>query len=338
KTEAKAKLRELLRDAEDGASAAGRATVADAVNDWLRYGLAGRSENTRKKARSLAKTHVTPQLGARQLRELTADDVDRWLADRATVLSTRSLREVRAILSRSVKRAQARDKVRRNVVLLCELPAGRPGRPSKSLTPDQARAVPAAAAGRPLYAYVVLSLLIGARPEELRALPWDRVDLVGKPDADPPAPPSIDVWRSVRATGDTKTRKSRRTLGMPKRCVHALEWQRAWQAEAKEKAGKGWHDSDLVFTSRVDTPLDASHVRRSFRAIVKSAGLVAADWTPRELRHSFVSILSDADVPIEKISQLVGHSDTTVTETVYRHQLRPMLTAGAEAMDEIFPG
>jgi hypothetical protein len=64
--------------------------------------------------------------------------------------------------------------------------------------------------GRParpygLYAYVVLSLLVGVRTEEARALRWDRVDLEGDPDADPPVPPHVDVWRSVRAHGDTKT-------------------------------------------------------------------------------------------------------------------------------------
>ena len=50
-----------------------------------------------------------------------------------------------------------------------------------------------------------------------------------------------------------------------------------------------------------------------------------AAWTPRELRHSFVSLLSDADVPIEQISRLVGHSGTTTTETVYRKQIRPVI-------------
>ena len=38
------------------------------------------------------------------------------------------------------------------------------------------------------------------------------------------------------------------------------------------------------------------------------------EWTPRELRHSFVSVLSDAGVPVEEISRLVGHAGTTVTE------------------------
>ncbi|AQZ68610.1 Integrase [[Actinomadura] parvosata subsp. kistnae] len=36
------------------------------------------------------------------------------------------------------------------------------------------------------------------------------------------------------------------------------------------------------------------------------------------------------------LSRLVGHRNTTVTETVYRKQLRPMLLEGAVAMDELF--
>jgi hypothetical protein len=39
---------------------------------------------------------------------------------------------------------------------------------------------------------------------------------------------------------------------------------------------------------------------------------------------------------IEEISRLVGHSPSNVTETVYRHQIRPVITAGTEAMDKIF--
>lgn len=62
----------------------------------------------------------------------------------------------------------------------------------------------------------------------------------------------------------------------------------------------------------------------------------AEQWTPRELQHSFVSILSASDVPLEDISQLAGHVSASVTETVYRHEIRPALTKGATAMDKIF--
>jgi integrase len=46
-------------------------------------------------------------------------------------------------------------------------------------------------------------------------------------------------------------------------------------------------------------------------------------------------ILSASDVPLEDISQLVGHVSTGVTETVYRHEIRPALTKGATAIDKI---
>ncbi|WP_344935401.1 tyrosine-type recombinase/integrase [Sphaerisporangium flaviroseum] len=80
-----------------------------------------------------------------------------------------------------------------------------------------------------------------------------------------------------------------------------------------------------------------SHVRRDFRNAIRDAqGLDPSQWTPRELRHSFVSLLSDNGIPLEEISRLVGHSSTAVTEAVYRKQIRPVLQAGAVAMDQIF--
>lgn len=41
-------------------------------------------------------------------------------------------------------------------------------------------------------------------------------------------------------------------------------------------------------------------------------------------------------LPIEEISHLVGHSGTSVTELVYRHQILPVLQTGAVAMDTLF--
>lgn len=203
KTEAKSKLRELLRDQDDGMPIPKDGyTVADAVAYWLTHGLRGREEATIANYATLAKSHILPALGKRKLRELSAEDVDGWLNDESHRCSTRTLRLLHSILSRSIRNAQARDKVRRNVVLLCDVPTGLNGRPSKALTLSQATAVINAAAESRLYAYLVLSLLIGARTEELRALRWCHVDLNGHPDATPPVPPSISVLRSVRA-GET---------------------------------------------------------------------------------------------------------------------------------------
>jgi integrase len=83
--------------------------------------------------------------------------------------------------------------------------------------------------------------------------------------------------------------------------------------------------------------MDPANVRRDLRRALKLVpGLEPKDWTPRELRHSFVSLLSDAGVPVEMISQLVGHRGTSVTEIVYRHQIRPVIQTGATVLDELF--
>src|SRR5215213_522397 len=249
KTEARTRLRALLRDHDDGLPTQRAYTVGDAVEAWLAHGLVGRDPNTVANRTILARTHVIPGLGKRRLTELTAEEVDRWLADKAARLSTDTLRRLLSILRQSIRRAQARDLVKRNVALLCDLPKGQPGRPSKSLTREQAERLLRAANDIPsMRAYVVVSLLTGARTEELRALTWSRVHL----DANPP---TVDLWRSVRAHGDTKTTKSRRTLELPARCVEALTMHLEMVEKQNSERGRQLQESDLVFCTTAGTRL-----------------------------------------------------------------------------------
>ena len=155
-----------------------------------------------------------------------------------------------------------------------------------------------------MHAYVVVSRLTGARTEELRALTWSHLDLEGDTKAIPPTPPSIQLWRSVRAGGETKTKRSRRTLELPALCVDALGQHRHRQLGQRIRMGERWVDNDLVFATRYGTELDAANVRRAFRSVAAAAGLQASAWTPRELRHSFVSLLSSSGVAIEDIAHL----------------------------------
>ena len=59
-------------------------------------------------------------------------------------------------------------------------------------------------------------------------------------------------------------------------------------------------------------------------------------WQLRELRHTFVSLMSESGIAVEEIARLAGHSSSRTTEVVYRHELRPVITTGADAMDKMF--
>jgi integrase len=220
---------------------------------------------------------LTDKIGGKPLRKLTAADVRSALAGLSTELSTRSLQIAHNCLVRAIRHAEAADIVGRNVAALVQPPTGRPGRPSKALTVDQARALVQAAAGDlvregegrkkatpyRLHAYVVLLLTTGIRPEEARALRWDHLDL----DTG-----TMAVWRSDRAGGDTKTPKSRRTLKLPQIAVDALRERKTAQAAARLKAGELWRGGDLVFTTQTGTMLTQHNIRREFRKITSAAG------------------------------------------------------------------
>ena len=326
-------------------------TVRQAANDWLAHGLDGRSPKTVTKNQNVLEP-ILAVIGARKLRDLTAADVRQALAAMAAGYSTAAVSMGHLALKRAIRHAEANDLVSRNVAALADTPKGQQGRPSKSLTLDQAIAVITAAATLPvmelrpglkdvrrpaelMHAYIVLSLLAGIRTEEARALHWAHVDLDGDPAARPPVPPHVAVWRSVRAHGDTKTERSRRTLGLPAAAVQAL---RAWagsQADERLAAGDGWQDTGLVFTSHPAPRWTQPTSGRCSNASATAAG-IGDGWTPRELRTSFVSLLSHHGVSIEEIARLAGHASTRTTEIVYRRELRPVITTGAEIMDQLF--
>ena len=338
-------LKKKSEELDGGLSTSRSYTVENAAHDWLEHGLPGRSERTHVVYRD-ALAPLLAKIGKRPLRDLTAGDIEAGLRSLTGNLSSRSLQIAHNSLRRAIRYAGANGKVGRNVAGLIDTPKGRAGRRRRAFTLAQAAALIVAARSRPvlelhgglkdprrpaslMHAYIVVSLMAGMRPEEARAIGWEEdVDLDGNP-------PSIAVLRADRAGGDTKTPKSRRALKLAQVAVGALrEWQ-ADQAAERAAAGSRWQKTGLVFTTAIGTPLAARPVRKMFQDVCERAGL-GRDWAPRDLRHTFVSLLSDDGMAIEKIARLAGHASSHVTETVYRQELRPVLQEGAEVMDRLF--
>src|SRR5262249_10491985 len=343
KAEVRSKLRELHREVDTGLRPRQGYTVSDALDDWLAHGLNDLSARTVTLYQGTIVPLLSEQLGPVKLKDLTAGDVQNALAAVAARMSTRTVQISRNVLVRAIRQAERDGLAARNVAALVKPPKGqRAGRPSKSLTLEQATALMDAAKGTRLEAYIILSLLAGRRAEEARGLRGNRVVGWTGGRGQPVTEAGFDhgqlavfVWRSDRAGGDTKTPKSRRTLALARRCATALREQKIRQVADRLAAGWLWQDHNLVFASTIGTPLDDHNVRRQSGNTTGSAGL-GSTGVPRELRHTFVSLLSAHGVPVEAIVLLAGHNQTATTELVYRHQIVPALTRGAEVMDQIF--
>ncbi|HVX43622.1 MAG TPA: tyrosine-type recombinase/integrase, partial [Mycobacteriales bacterium] len=301
RNEALAKLRDLQRNIEQGVNADARMTVEAWLNHWLATVVDGRvgSENTRSNYRQIVRVHLVPGLGKVRLDKLTAEQVDRFLAGKADAgLSRSHIGRMRTILADALRHAERRGLIPRNAAALSVMPKTKAPAPRRSLTPDEARALAAAAAGERLEALVVVGLVAGLRPGELAGLTWPDIDLEGDS-------PTLTVSGSLKRTpapdgkgyqlalGAVKrSTNGRRTVELPKVAGEALRAHRARQAAERLQAGPLWEDHGLVFCSEIGTPLDPSNIRRTFARIARKAGLDAG--FPYLLRHTAASLLIDA--------------------------------------------
>lgn len=343
RNEAVAKLRELQRSVDQGVTPDGTMTVEKWLNHWLATVVDGRvgSENTRANYGQIVRVHLVPALGKVRLDKLTAEQVDHFLAGKADAgLSRSHIGRMRTILADALRHAERRGLVVRNAAALSVMPKTKPATPRRSLTPDEARALAAAAAGERLEALVVVGLVAGLRPGELAGLTWPDLDIEGDS-------PTLTVSGSLKRTpgpdgkgyqlalGAVKrSTNGRRTVALPAVATEVLRAHKARQAAERLKAGPLWEDHGLVFCSEVGTPLDPSNIRRTFARIAKKAGLDAS--FPYLLRHSAASLLIDAGAGIEEVADLLGDDPRTLLRH-YRHQIRPVATA-ATRMDLLLGG
>ncbi|WP_433325994.1 site-specific integrase [Spirillospora sp. CA-294931] len=340
----KPKIDELVKEVREGTRSNHTYKVEDAVNDFIASGLKGRARATITQARSLGKHQIIAHIGEKRLKDLRCPDVDSWLEKLSRELSSKTLRQVHLLLTRSIRHAQRDELINKNVSALCETPPGQAGRPSTSMTlsvkrDEQGEIVELsgevidllkAAQDDPFGPYVILALLSGIRTEEARALQWKDVHLDDKENG-----PHIVVLRSVREHGDTKTKKSRRALALPAMAVEALKAHKTRQAAERLAAGPVWQDHGLVFPRADGTRMDAMTALRAFRRLLKKTGITVR-YSLRELRHTYASVRSLLGAKLEDISGEMGHATTHVTERIYRQELRPVIVAGALSMNAAF--
>jgi integrase len=247
----------------------------------------------------------------------------RELARGKRPLRRNSLIRARTVLAMAIDAYNARERITWNPARHAMIPKGAKGTAEKrTLTLEQARALLDAARGDRAEVAIVLMLWLGLRPGEAAGVPWSAIDLEGGTVAITgfrrvtyaDGRPEMSITKGAKAGSD-------RRLGLPPEAVDALRRQWARQAREKLAAGPGWTDTGLVVTTAGGAPVDPSNLRRTVRRLAKAAGIfLERELTPYELRHTAASLLVEAGLPLEVVSDLLGHKTPRMLLEVYRHR------------------
>lgn len=334
-TEVRAKAKAVREElARFGAVVNAVTTVAEMMTAWQETLGSEVGDGTRETYARSTRLYITPKLGPKRVAQLQPRDVTRWLNElESEGKSPATRKQARAILRRALRWAENEGIVTRNVAAIAPGPRGG-NKEVQPLTLEEVRDLLAATEGWRHHAAVVLMLTCGLRRGETFGLMWRDLDL----DADVP---TLTVARQLQrreGAGNvlvpTKTAKSNRMVALPRMAVDALKARRRELNEERMALGAGKAGpGDLVFTTVYGTPVDMRNAARELAALADQAGV--ADVHFHRLRHTAVAVLLDAGVPLDAVSETVGHSSIRLTKDTYGKLLDTGRARVAAAMDGV---
>lgn len=332
RAEASEKLIELQRTIQQGLPVAhhARMLTVDYLDDWLVRIEGTVRATTLRRYRELL-LHAVRAIGRVQLARLTPAHLDRLYAhlqrsveDGGAGLSSSTAHRVHSALHAALKDAVREGLLARNVADVAHAPRDRDFEP-RLWTVTQAREFLDAARDDRLGPFYILAALTGMRSGELRGLRWADVDLDGR---------ALHLRMAMGRDGElaeTKTKAARRQIELPALAIDALRMQRRWQAEERLRFGPAWHDSDLVFTSTIGTPLDQTNVLHALYRLLDRLELPRVRL--HDLRHLQASLLLAAGVNAKVIQERLGHSRINVTMDTYAHLMPTLQREAADVLD-----
>lgn len=293
-----------------------RLTVGAYLISWLDTAqqLGSIRRSTLRNYRGYVKVHLIPGLGRLSLANLTAAQVQQFMADKLeTGVPPRTVAYCRVVLRAALGKALKLGLVARNVATLTT-PPNVPKREIKPLSPDEAvRFVEALKEDR-LQALHVLMLALGLRQGEALGLTWRDVDLSNRVIHIRQGLSCID---GIFALEPLKTDRSRRTLALDDFLVATLQAHLDRQ-RLEERAATKWNNEwNLVFTAVGGQPLESRTVTRYFQAVLKGIGIERKRHY--DLRHSAASLLIAQGADLMDVKTQLGHSTIALTADIYGH-------------------
>ena len=290
------------------------------VAQWLEYWMdtivrPNRAETTVYAYQKIIDNHINPAMGNVALTDLTAKDIQQYYIDtqRATGLSSNTMRRHHDLLSSSLRTAVRQDMLLSNPVDRVEPPKSRLYE-ADFYDSQNLKRLYMLIGGHWLELVVKLAGSLGLRREEICGLKWESVDFERR---------LIHIKEARTAYGativqkETKNRSSIRMLYMPEE-IYRLMWrekmrQQAESALREDEYNPGHH----VVLDRNGVPYSPNALSLAFTRYIKRNNLPRV--TLHGLRHSFATVASNQGVSLFDIGKALGHSTPATTGRIYTH-------------------
>lgn len=193
------------------------------------------------------------------------------------------------------------------------------------LSTEEVRRIVNEAKDEEIYPIIVTTVYTGMRKGEAMALKWENVDFQKR---------RIYIKNSLcKIDGDQtdekghrharyeilepKTKESIRMVPMMDEVYEALMLQKERQEMDKKRYREIYLDQGLVFTDLCGNFLPQRQFMDQYHAFLRKYGIT--DIRFHDLRHTFATLLIEADVSMKVVQELLGHSTITTSMDIYTH-------------------
>lgn len=175
-------------------------------------------------------------------------------------------------------------------------------------------------------------LLTGMRRGELCGLEWSDIDF---------SEATITIARSVTTVSgfgvvekEPKTERSKRVIAISDKLISVLTEYKQWYDAYQTDMGDRWQGTGRLFVAEEGKRLYPGTIDNWVHKICDEAGL--PHRTVHSLRHTNITMLLAAGVPLVTVSGRAGHARTSTTTDIYSHFLKSSDKTAAEKLEQLF--
>ena len=226
------------------------------------------------------------------------------------------------------KKAIENDLIIKNPVSGTILPQGKEEEPRRALTPQELQIYRKVSAVNDFGVMFDFSLDCGLRPQEVRALKWENIDIEKGIVTIEGA-----IKSKTREIGEPKSKAGIRKIPIPDILIKRLETLPK--------------NNGMLFSSE-GKPVSETHYKRKWKSFQRQMDIAAGatlyrnkiieskidkSITPYYLRHTYATSLAEKGIPMKTAQVLLGHSSITITAKVYTHFTNAMFEEARQKLN-----